>query len=213
MKSIYSTCTCTCTLNADTIDLSDVINFDNMRKVFVALPAFLVLVSSFLQCVRGNHGASCAFLTNRKLQRHLIGIQTRETKLPLIVLKDAMTTTTTDFVISDNIIWAIRLVSAIGSYVGFVSYYDRPGGVLNVEENVQVEIKPSMVPGAGLGLYAKSNLQRGTVLGTYPGTIIPLQQNLNKLRQYPACEGYIWRFSDNQFGRCLKYSVLLSWIH
>jgi hypothetical protein len=61
-----------------------------------------------------------------------------------------------------------------------------------------IVIQDSTVPGAGLGLFAKTNLEKGTVLGTYPGAVLPLQQNLDKLAKYPPCEGYIWRFSDNK---------------
>lgn len=42
-------------------------------------------------------------------------------------------------------------------------------------------------------------VHRGTVLGTYPGVVIPLSQNLSKLQKFPECEAYIWRFSDNAF--------------
>lgn len=38
----------------------------------------------------------------------------------------------------------------------------------------------------------------GTILGTYPGVAIPLEQNLNKLSRHPQCEAYVWRFSDNK---------------
>jgi hypothetical protein len=63
----------------------------------------------------------------------------------------------------------------------------------------EVDVRQSTVPGAGLGLFAATDLERGTVLGTYPGVVLPLSQNLPKLRDFPACEGYIWRFSDNKF--------------
>lgn len=66
-------------------------------------------------------------------------------------------------------------------------------------DDSQVEIKSSTVPGAGLGLFARKNLVKGTVLGNYPGVVIPLSQNLDKLRKHPDCEAYIWRFSDNAF--------------
>jgi hypothetical protein len=49
-----------------------------------------------------------------------------------------------------------------------------------------------------MGLFAIDDLPRGTVLGTYPGVVVPLSQHVRKLRLYPACEGYIWRFSDNR---------------
>lgn len=121
------------------------------------------------------------------------------------------------------LVWAVRLFSAAMSYVGIVSWVDRPQGQLLVQlslhnatdddnpDNPQsvsrasldvsssvVEIRASTVPGAGLGLFAKTPLTKGTVLGTYPGVVLPLVQNLPKLRQYPSCEGYIWRFSDNR---------------
>jgi len=95
-------------------------------------------------------------------------------------------------------IWAIRGASALTSYFGLVAWNDRPRGQLLVNDQ-QVEIKQSTVPGAGLGLFAKAPLPKGTVLGTYPGVVLPLQQHGTKLKLYPACEGYIWRFSDNQF--------------
>jgi hypothetical protein len=99
----------------------------------------------------------------------------------------------------EETLWAIRIASAIASYVGFVACLDRPRGELLLEEDSQIEIRPSTVEGAGLGLFARTFLPRGTVMGTYPGVVIPLRQNLDKLRRYPACEGYIWRFSDNKF--------------
>jgi hypothetical protein len=88
--------------------------------------------------------------------------------------------------------------SAVVTYVGIVAYLDRPRGTLRVVENEQVRVQQSTVPGAGLGLFVATDLPRGTVLGTYPGVVIPLVQHTRKLREFPACEGYIWRFSDNQ---------------
>jgi hypothetical protein len=88
--------------------------------------------------------------------------------------------------------------SAVVTYIGIVAYLDRPRGTEFVVENEQVRVQQSTVPGAGLGLFVATDLPRGTVLGTYPGVVIPLMQHTRKLRQFPACEGYIWRFSDNQ---------------
>jgi hypothetical protein len=42
-------------------------------------------------------------------------------------------------------------------------------------------------------------MKQGTVLGTYPGTVVPLTQGLAKLEQFPQCEVYIWRFRDSQY--------------
>lgn len=96
-------------------------------------------------------------------------------------------------------LWGLRATSAVTSYFGFLGVLDRPRGRLLENADECFEIKTSQVPGAGLGLYAKVNLPKNTVLGTYPGVVIPLQQNLNKLKEAPSCEGYIWRFSDNAF--------------
>jgi hypothetical protein len=97
-------------------------------------------------------------------------------------------------------LWAIRIASASLTYFGFVAYNDRPRGALLIDNPQQsMRVQQSLVPGAGLGLFATKAIPKGTALGTYPGVVIPLQQNLVKLQQYPLCEGYIWRFSDNQF--------------
>lgn len=98
----------------------------------------------------------------------------------------------------DSLLWGIRAVSAATSYFGFVGYLDRPQGQLIENAEQCLEVRQSTVPGAGLGLYAKVSLPKNTVLGTYPGVVLPLQQNLDKLAKHPQCEGYIWRFSDNQ---------------
>lgn len=91
-----------------------------------------------------------------------------------------------------------QVASAAISYIGLVTYLDRPRGPLEIDPSA-FEIKPSSVPGAGLGLFcAAPSLRKGTILGSYPGTVIPLEQNLGKLNAYPCCESYIWRFSDSQ---------------
>jgi hypothetical protein len=112
-------------------------------------------------------------------------------------------------------LWTLRIASATASYIGLITALDRPRGellLLNETGNWGLfqkrqqegkerilEVRPSLVVGAGLGLFAAADLPQGTVLGTYPGVVLPLQQNLIKLRLYPACEAYVWRFSDNQY--------------
>jgi hypothetical protein len=100
--------------------------------------------------------------------------------------------------ISESTLWALRFSSAITTYVGALALLDRSQGILMVDPSQDIVIQDSTVPGAGLGLFAKTDLAKGTVLGTYPGAVLPLQQNLVKLKNYPPCEGYIWRFSDNR---------------
>jgi len=103
------------------------------------------------------------------------------------------------FAFSPEQLWGIRIGSAVSTYFAFVVAADRPRGQLSSEAKTYLEVRPSLVPGAGLGVFVKETLRKDTVLGTYPGVVIPLNQNLSKLRAFPQCEGYIWRFSDNQF--------------
>lgn len=89
--------------------------------------------------------------------------------------------------------------SASAAYVGLVFLFDRPSGKLLVENPTStLRVGPSQVPNAGLGLYATRSLPEGTLLGTYPGVVRPLQSTaLSKLRDHPQCEAYVWRFTDN----------------
>jgi hypothetical protein len=101
---------------------------------------------------------------------------------------------------SPLVLWGIRLTSAFVGYVCCVAFIDRPRGELLENANELFEVRPSSVEGAGLGLFVAANtIPKDTVLGTYPGVLLPLNQNLPKLQQYPACEAYIWRFSDSQY--------------
>ena len=93
--------------------------------------------------------------------------------------------------------WVVRAVSAAVSYMGLVAFADRPRGTLEVD-NGCLRVSPSTVKGAGLGLFCGRSMPRGTVLGTYPGTVMEIHQNLPKLRAHPACEAYVWRFSDSK---------------
>lgn len=106
-------------------------------------------------------------------------------------------------------IWALRIGSGILTYFGFVFATDRPKGQLGVplvDENNNnldgcLKVAQSTVPGAGLGLFAARSMPKGTVLGTYPGAVLPLGQHSAsaKVRDCPGCASYIWRFTDNQY--------------
>jgi len=106
-------------------------------------------------------------------------------------------------------LWTLRIGSALVTYFGFVAVNDRPRGYLAVpletdspqQQQGCLCVQPSTVPGAGLGLFVTQDLPKGTVLGTYAGVILPLQQHSasSKLRDHPGCLTYIWRFTDNQF--------------
>lgn len=107
----------------------------------------------------------------------------------------------------------LQAASAAISYVGLVAALDRPKGSMAGDSGSLVRVGPSQV--AGLGLFCSApKIEKGTILGTYPGALIPLQQNLGKLRKYPCCESYIWRFTDskmvidptNEFGEIEEYT-------
>lgn len=125
--------------------------------------------------------------------------RTKHHQLAFVLPSSLLLTTAADAapLLSEPALWLLRISSAATTYIAAITYFDRPQGQLNVDIDRDVEIKQSTVTGAGLGLFACCALPRGTILGTYPGAVLPLQQNLSKLAQYPACEGYIWRFSDN----------------
>jgi hypothetical protein len=62
--------------------------------------------------------------------------------------------------------------STVTSAVGFYAYETRPSGDLAVHSG-DVQVKPSNVEGAGLGLFAARDLPAGTPLGSYPGCVWP----------------------------------------
>ena len=110
--------------------------------------------------------------------------------------------------LSSSEIWALRLGSGILTYFGFVLVNDRPKGQMGVpliddgnNSDGCLRVAPSTVPGAGLGLFAARSMSKGTVLGTYPGVVLPLGQHSasSKVRDCPACASYIWRFTDNEY--------------
>ena len=80
----------------------------------------------------------------------------------------------------------------------FESYFPITRGELSVNSEDDVSVAKSQVVNGGLGLYTKTAFPKGTILGTYPGVVRPLAQNMAKLKEYPACETYVWRFGDSQ---------------
>jgi len=110
------------------------------------------------------------------------------------------------------LLWTIRIFSACLTYFGFVAVADRPRGRMDVpfqlttndddnNDNNFLRVGESIVAGAGLGLFAIQSLPKGTLLGTYPGVVIPLEQHSvsKKVQQFPFITEYIWRFTDNKY--------------
>lgn len=94
-----------------------------------------------------------------------------------------------------------EFASAAMTYLSLIAYFDRPRGSLtipNVESTLQV--RPSHVPNAGLGLFTTQSLSKGTILGTYPGVLRPANTFYDgKGRNFPQAIGYSWRFTDNKY--------------
>lgn len=94
------------------------------------------------------------------------------------------------------VLWSLRLGSGLFTYTTLIAFLDRPQGTLLVNQNC-IQVRPSAV--AGLGLFATADMPAGTVLGTYPGMVVSLNDRRiqQKAYQYPYCQTYMWRFSDN----------------
>eukprot|EP00816_Leptocylindrus_hargravesii_P004359 CAMPEP_0196812024 /NCGR_PEP_ID=MMETSP1362-20130617/20192_1 /TAXON_ID=163516 /ORGANISM="Leptocylindrus danicus, Strain CCMP1856" /LENGTH=256 /DNA_ID=CAMNT_0042187439 /DNA_START=95 /DNA_END=862 /DNA_ORIENTATION=+ len=87
-----------------------------------------------------------------------------------------------------------QISSCLTTYIACVIYFDRPRGKLIVDEpDKALLVKASQVDGAGLGLFAGTYLPKGTVLGTYPGVVRPLEKyRQKKLEECPNSSFYIW---------------------
>jgi hypothetical protein len=118
----------------------------------------------------------------------------------------SMTTSTTATALAVTTI--IRnILSATITYFTLIAYYDRPRGEIHSELHQLVHVQPSPILPfeGGLGVFCTvPSIPRNTVLGTYPGVVVPLhpaqiQHPQSKIQRHPYCEAYIWRFSDNQY--------------
>ena len=74
---------------------------------------------------------------------------------------------------------ALIIVAAIGYFI----YEKRPYGGVN---NDLVEIRKSLIPGGNLGLYAKSIIPAGVVIGTFPGFLKNVEVALNSKKDEKA---------------------------
>lgn len=91
-----------------------------------------------------------------------------------------------------------QTLSVAASYLAVVVNHDRPHGKLSVHKS-DLDVRPSQVKGAGLGLYATRPLPLGTILGRYPGVLRPLDKYLSKYINNPQSGTYVWRLTDNSF--------------
>ena len=93
--------------------------------------------------------------------------------------------------------------SATLTYLSLLLAHDRPRGRMCLPDpGNALAVRPSLVPGGGLGLYAAGRrpLPRGTVLGTYPGVLRPAGAFYGgKCRRFPNALSYSWRFTDDAY--------------
>ncbi len=108
----------------------------------------------------------------------------------------SLTPSSSDWYNDPIVAWSLRLGTGLFTYASLVAMLDRPRGTLLAPESL-LEVRPSAV--AGLGLFVTQDLRAGTVLGTYPGIVVSINDRRvqQKAYQYPECQTYIWRFSDN----------------
>ena len=93
-----------------------------------------------------------------------------------------------------------QLMSSLVTYTLCIVYVDRPRGqiVIDDEEN-SLLVKPSQVEEAGLGLFAGTFIKKGTVLGTYPGVLRPLERYRKKLEKFYQSSDYVWINQSNSY--------------
>jgi len=84
-----------------------------------------------------------------------------------------------------------QIISCLVTYVFCIGWFDRPRGELVVSEESLI-VKQSCVEGAGLGLFAGRTIEKGTVLGTYPGVVLPINVYKRKLRNFYCSSDYVW---------------------
>jgi hypothetical protein len=83
----------------------------------------------------------------------------------------------------------------MATFAALVVNADRPRGGCIIPDCVAV--RDSAI--AGQGLFATQDMQKGTILGQYPGVVTELTPHLQKLQRFPQCEAYIWRFADGRY--------------
>lgn len=148
--------------------------------------------------------SSFAFTTgDRPLQQHRRSLIHTSTLRAIPEVSSLITPTLSDTTTSSSaaISPLIASASATLTYLSLITYFDRPRGSLTIPDpQSTLLIQQSRVPNAGLGLFAAQPLSKGTILGTYPGVIRPINTFYDvKCRQYPQAIGYSWRFTDSKY--------------
>jgi len=90
--------------------------------------------------------------------------------------------------------WTVQVAAALVCVGSIRVYESRPRGSL--ARGGSLRVGRSQVPGGGRGVYVSEDLARGTVLGAYPGRLVPLKPYLQKLKVVPQTASYCWTLGD-----------------
>lgn len=91
----------------------------------------------------------------------------------------------------------LSLVSSLSTLSSLVLFFDRPRGELLLPPS-SFRVSESRVPGAGLGLFAASELAAGADLGYYPGVLLPTPAFVRTKRGVGDAESYCWKLQDER---------------
>jgi hypothetical protein len=89
-------------------------------------------------------------------------------------------------------------VAIMAAGLGTLFFDFKPQGSCNAD---LVDIRCSSIPGANLGLYASRTIPAGTLIGTFPGIVKPLEVALRGKRSEDArdrCKRYMWAVDSNR---------------
>ncbi len=85
---------------------------------------------------------------------------------------------------------ALQTFIAFAGFGAFNAFDQRPRG--GTRPGVPIVVGPSRVAGAGRGVFAGEDLERGCVLDEYPGRLRPPAVYMRKLQAAPDCGSFCW---------------------
>ena len=89
-------------------------------------------------------------------------------------------------------------MAIVAAGLGIFLFESKPLGSCNTN---LVDIRRSSIPGANLGLYASRTIPAGTLIGTFPGIVKPLEDALGGKRSDDArgrCKRYMWAVDSHR---------------
>ena len=87
---------------------------------------------------------------------------------------------------------------SVFAFVGIKAYETRAQGWL--EKGVKLRVDVSRVPNGGRGVFADADIPMATVLGAYPGRVLPPLAYYNKLKKAPAASEYCFVLDNGEGG-------------